>query len=378
MATMLTAIGLMSGTSLDGIDAALIRTDGETLELTEHWLSRPYTNELRASLRSCFGGKKENCPKAEHEMTLAHAEVVKELLQKAGMSPSQVDVVGFHGQTIQHRPDEGKTWQIGDGMLLAQLTGINVVNDFRSADMRAGGQGAPLVPLYHAALTKQLKKPVAILNIGGVANVTYIGTAKDGSEEILAFDTGPGGAMLDDWILNHTGSRYDEGGRIALSGKIKGEILEALLEDAFFGQKPPKSLDRDRFAQVFMSQVSKGSDSDIQTLSLEDGAATLAAFTARAVYLGCKYFPEKPRHWYVTGGGRFNLGIMTKLKEYLPGEVDPIEVLGLNGDALEAQAFAFLAVRSLKKLPLSLPSTTGASHAVTGGVFYQALHADAV
>jgi anhydro-N-acetylmuramic acid kinase len=378
MPSMLTALGLMSGTSLDGIDAAIIRTDGERVELTEHCLGVPYTDELRAKMRSCFGGKnKDAIPDIEREMTVAHADAVKELIKRSGFSPRQIDVIGFHGQTIQHRPEEGTTWQIGDGALLAQLTGINVVNDFRSADMRAGGQGAPLVPLFHAALMSEVEKPVAVLNIGGVANVTYVGKAEKNSEPyILAFDTGPGGALLDDWMLQHTGKRFDEGGRTAQSGRINGEILEALLEDPFFNQQPPKSLDRDRFKQNFMRHIE--GESNIGRLSVEDGAATLAAFTARAVYHGCKYFPEKPKRWYVTGGSRFNQVIMAKLKEYLPGEVDAIEVLALNGDALEAQAFAFLAVRSLNKMPLSLPTTTGVSRAVTGGAFYQALHADAV
>lgn len=365
---MLTALGLMSGTSMDGVDAAIIRTNGERIELTPHWLSKPYTTELRARIRETLGGKSAHIAEVEKELTLAHAEIVADLLAQADMKPWHIDVIGFHGQTILHRPQEGISWQIGDGKLLAHLTEINVVNDFRIHDVRAGGQGAPLVPLFHEAIAKNHAKPLAILNIGGVANVTYIS-----NKGLLAFDTGPGVALLDDWMLSKTGQRFDESGHASLRGIVQEDILEDLLADPFFDELPPKSLDRNRFIQRFISKV-------MPELTLEEGAATLAAFTAASVVAGCQFMPEVPKVWYVTGGGRYNQRIMMELQYRLNVPVFPIEALKvddlpLNGDSLEAQAFAFLAVRSLKKLPLSLPTTTGVSRSVTGGVFYQASRA---
>jgi len=276
------------------------------------------------------------------------------LLDKAGITKADVDLIGFHGHTIDHRPQERMTWQIGDGALLAELTGIDVVNDFRSADVKEGGQGAPLVPLFHAALVKDNEKPVAVLNIGGVANVTYIS-----ENNIIAFDTGPGNAMLDDWVFQHNGKSYDEDGELSLEGNINEEALAKLVSNAYFEETPPKSLDRNHFSM------------DVVTaLSLNDGAATLAAFTAESIALGAKFFPQEVKSWYVSGGGRHNKRIMSELSSRLSGDVHNIEDLGFDGDALEAQAFAYLAVRSIRKLPLSLPSTTGVKKSsVTGGVF---------
>ena len=271
-----------------------------------------------------------------------------------GEDKNSVDLIGFHGHTIDHRPHEGVTTQIGDGKLLSQLTGISVVNDFRSEDVRKGGQGAPLVPIYHKALFENEEKPVAIVNIGGVANVTWIGKNE---EELLAFDTGPGNALIDDLIKAKTGNNFDKGGNIAKSGKVNAKILNEFMENDFFTKKPPKSLDRNHF-----TPISKNNG-----ISTEDAAATYAAFTAKSIAISANFFPSKPSKWVIAGGGRYNMAIMDALKNSLQNVVTSDE-LGINGDVLEAQAFAFLAVRSLLNLPNSFPGTTGTTQTVSGGV----------
>lgn len=358
------ALGLMSGTSLDGIDAALLQTDGERILALGPWLTIPYDNDFKQTLRAAVKGKGDMLI-AEREVTLRHADAVKKLLEHAGMKRDAIDVIGFHGQTVSHRPQHGITWQIGDGNLLAEKTGIDVVCDFRRRDVAAGGEGAPLVPLYHAALARQLELPVAVLNIGGIANVTWVGRSEEmaGSLlelDIMAFDTGPGNAMLNDWALRHRGVDCDLNGALAAAGTPDASVLQHLLSDAFFAKTPPKSLDRNHFPLT-----------PLETLTPEDGAATLVEFMAAAVEQGGRYFPRPASQWFVTGGGRHNPTMMQALKRRL-GKVFTVEALGWAGDALEAQAFAFLAVRSLKGLPLSLPTTTGAIRPVTGGAYYQA------
>ena len=268
------------------------------------------------------------------------------------------DTIGFHGHTIMHRPEERRTWQIGDGALLARLTGIDVVCDFRADDVAAGGQGAPLVPLFHAALAARLDKPLAILNIGGVANVTWLGQDEGA---ILAFDTGPGNAPIDDWALRHLGEPVDRGGALARSGRVDAARLAAFLAHPFFDRSPPKSLDRDDFA-AFRDDG----------LAAADGAATLTAMTAAAVARAAAHFPAPVSRWLVTGGGRHNPVLMDALARCLGAPVAAVESAGWNGDALEAQAFAYLAIRSLEGLPLSLPSTTGVVRPMTGGRFFPA------
>jgi len=354
-----TAIGLMSGTSLDGIDAALIRTDGHSFVECVGWVTIPYDDELREKLRSCLGKKEDvdgRIRMIEIEMTRAHAAAVDYLLAKTGHHPKEVDIIGFHGQTIYHDPAAGFTWQIGAGSLLAQTVGINVINDFRSTDVAAGGQGAPFLPLYHKALAEDLDKPVAILNIGGVSNVTYLG--KNG--EVIAFDTGPGNALLNDWVKKHLNREYDENGMLARQGTVDETVLQRCLDNRFFGARPPKSLDRDAW-----------DTSLYQNLSPADGAATLTEFTARAVAKALAHLPEPPKTWYVTGGGRHNPVMMEALQKNLKVPVRSVDDLGWSGDAVEAEGFAYLAVRALLKLPLSLPTTTGVSQPVTGGKFYE-------
>jgi anhydro-N-acetylmuramic acid kinase len=349
------ALGLMSGTSLDGIDAALVETGGHTVARLGAWLTQPYDAALRERLRAVLGGRGDVAG-VERALTEAHADAVARLLAEAGIAASDVAVIGFHGHTVLHQPDLGRTWQIGDGALLASLTGRPVVNDFRSNDVAAGGQGAPLVPLYHAALAEPLERPLAVLNLGGVANVTFIGA--DGV--LLAFDTGPGNAPIDDWLRRHHGQAMDAGGALARSGRIDAGRVDAALAHAYFDRPPPKSLDRDDFT------VAMAGD-----LVIADGAATLTEITARAVAAAVQHFPLPPRRWLVTGGGRHNATLMAAVARHLAVAVDPVEAVGWRGDALEAEAFAFLAVRSLEGLPLSLPGTTGVPAPVLGGKLWQ-------
>ncbi|MHA1536236.1 MAG: anhydro-N-acetylmuramic acid kinase [Alphaproteobacteria bacterium] len=372
MSHTLTALGLMSGTSLDGIDAGLLETDGRAVVRAGPAVTLPYRSELRERLRAILGG---GGPAGEvaRDLTLAHAEAIDDLLKSAGVEPGTIDLIGFHGHTILHRPQEGRTVQIGDPELLAERTGIAVVSDFRSRDVAEGGQGAPLVPLFHAAITaalRQTQPSIAVLNVGGVANLTWIGGGFDieasspDSSQILAFDTGPGNALLDDWARRHTGQLHDAGGRLAAAGTLDRPALAALLEQKFFDLPPPKSLDRNDFDL-----------GPVLLLSPEDGAATLTAFTAGAVARAREHFPKGLRRpgqtkWLVTGGGRHNPSLMKALRQALdePG-LAPIEEIGWDGDALEAHAFAYLAVRSRAGLPLTLPSTTGVRRPTSGGLF---------
>lgn len=355
------ALGLMSGTSLDGIDAALIRSDGRARVDCGAALSLPYDRELRCQLRSVLGGRGP-VEAVERALTSRHAEAVQALLGTAGLAPDDIKVIGFHGHTILHRPEEGRTWQIGDGALLAAETGIDVVCDMRSRDVALGGEGAPLVPLYQAALAAPLERPLAVLNVGGVANVTWIGAGRLDAEgggagaPVLAFDTGPGNALINDWVESHGGEPLDRDGALAAAGQVSEKALEALLDNPYFARRPPKSLDRDDFSAASLG-----------ALSLEDGAATLTAFTAAGIALAQAFFPQPAVRWLVTGGGRHNPTLMAALAERLGVPVEPVEAVGWQGDALEAQAFAYLALRSLAGLPLTLPGTTGVREAASGG-----------
>ncbi|MGE5537252.1 MAG: anhydro-N-acetylmuramic acid kinase [Gemmatimonas sp.] len=367
MAESVWAVGLMSGTSTDGVDAALIETDGVRVTARGASLTLPYAPEFRKRLRSVFGESADPAVVAEVEADLTdiHAEAVRRLLAEAGRAPADIAVVGFHGQTIHHAPAMGVTRQIGAGDRLAHAVGIDVVTDFRSADVAAGGEGAPLAPMYHLALAADLPRPLAVLNIGGVANVTWIGNADPGADlaavPVLAFDTGPGNALLDDWAEKHTGEPIDRGGRLAAQGRVDEAILSALLDDGYYERPPPKSLDRPSLEGL-----------PVARLSAADGAATLVAFTAATIGISAAHFPAPVRRWLVTGGGRHNPVLMRALSQVLDAPVGRVEDAGWDGDALEAQAFAFLAVRALQGLPLSLPAITGAREAVTGGKIHRA------
>lgn len=347
-------IGLMSGTSLDGVDAAVIETDGRNHVCSVAFESLPYNEEFRDCLRLLLREPESPMAKeVEHQLTLYHAEAVERLLGRSGMGRKTIRAIGFHGQTIRHDPVRQYTWQMGDAALLSQTVGIDVVSDFRSADVRSGGQGAPLAPLYHAVKCAGLEKPLAVLNLGGVGNVTWVGVDP---EAILAFDTGPGNALIDDWVHRATGQACDIDGKLAERGHVDWTELSGLLAHPFFKVSPPKSLDRNNF-----------STSRLEKLSLEDGVATLTAFTAAAVSQARAFFPIPTSRWLVCGGGRHNPAIMKALARELDCRVEPVETVGWNGDALEAECFAYLASRSLQGLPISLPSTTGVQGPMRGG-----------
>jgi anhydro-N-acetylmuramic acid kinase len=346
-------IGLMSGTSLDGVDAAWLDTDGERVTAFGPTLTIPYDAGLRRDLRALLDrapGLTPNDPSlasAVVRLTECHIQAVKALERPA-------DLIGFHGQTILHQPDRRRTWQVGDAALLARETGIPVAYDFRSADVAAGGEGAPLAPVYHAALARELPKPLAVLNIGGVANVTWIG---DG-DELIAFDTGPGNGPLDDWVMRHTGHPFDRAGLLAGSGTVDAAVLATLMAHPYFARPAPKSLDRLDFSRALAM-------SGLDALAAANGAATLVAFTAASV--GAARFPDQPRQWLVTGGGRHNPAIMAELRSVLGVPVEPVESVGWDGDALEAQCFGFLAARVARGLPLSFSGTTGVPSPMPGG-----------
>jgi anhydro-N-acetylmuramic acid kinase len=346
-------IGLMSGTSLDGVDAAWLETDGVSVAAFGPVLTLPYDAVLRRDLRTILDLAPTLAPadprlsSAVERLTDYHVRAVEALGRPA-------DLIGFHGQTILHQPDRKRTWQVGDAGMLAQRLGVPVVYDFRSADVAAGGQGAPFAPVYHGALAAALPGPLAVLNIGGVANVTWIG--RDNS--LLAFDTGPGNGPLDDWMVRHTGRSFDEGGALAASGHVDAEVLARLLSHPYFNLPGPKSLDRLDFAAVL-------GNSGLSGLSPMDGAATLVQFTVASI--ATARFPEPPVRWLVCGGGRHNPVLIDGLRQSLGVPVEPVESVGWNGDALEAQCFGFLAARVAAGLPLSFPTTTGVPTPMNGG-----------
>jgi len=356
------AIGLMSGTSLDGIDVAALRTDGCRILEAGPAETFPYAPAVRAELRRCLGQSDPGLlAPAEVAVTAAHAAAVTAFLQRHALPAGEVAVVGFHGHTVHHDPALGVTVQIGDGAALAASLGLDVVYDFRTADMRGGGQGAPLVPVFHAALAADLERPLAILNLGGVANLTYLGPrARAGREDpfadLLAFDTGPGNALIDDWLQEHRGEPLDREGALAASGRAAMARVEAFLSQDWFRRKPPKSLDRNAFALSLVAGLAAG-----------DGAATLTEMTAGAVAAAVRHLPEPPLRWLVCGGGRHNPTLMKALRRRLQAPVAKVEEVGWDGDALEAQAFAYLAMRRLRGLPITAPGTTGVARPQPGG-----------
>jgi anhydro-N-acetylmuramic acid kinase len=357
------AVGLMSGTSLDGVDAALIETDGEGVVRPIAFRSEPYSNEARRQLREATGlALAYDRPRPSPEIVAAadlvtrrHLIVVRQLLRDAGVAADRVGVIGFHGQTVAHRPDRGWTWQIGDGGAMATAIGVPVIDDFRSADVAAGGQGAPLLPVYHRALAYAEGLPVAILNLGGVANISYLDEGV-----LVAFDTGPANALVDDWMMAERGRARDDGGAFAATGAIDRTVLDALIDNPWFDLPPPKSLDR----ADFTIQPVRG-------LSAADGAATLTAFTAASVALALDHLPARPRRLLVAGGGRHNATMMAMIADACALPVEPVERLGADGDAVEAQGFAYMAVRRLRGLPISFPGTTGVAEPMVGGRLHQ-------
>lgn len=363
MSKVMRAIGLMSGTSMDGIDVALLETDGEDAIKRGPAMAVAYTPAFRARLARAVADasgltdrrERPGClAEVERELTEHHAEAVLRFMGDRMLQPMAVDVIGFHGQTVLHAPGAALTVQIGDGPMLAKAVGVDVVYDLRAADMEAGGEGAPLVPVYHRALAARLPdRPAAFLNLGGVGNVTWVG--RDG--ELLAFDTGPGNAMIDDWMSAKCNLPRDEGGQLAAEGRVCEDYVTQYLRHSYFGEPPPKSLDRNAF-QLDL----------VDALSAPDGAATLTAFTAAAVAAARAHLPEQPALWVVCGGGRRNRTLMGMIAASVDNAVVPSEVIGVNGDSLEAEAWAYLAVRSLNGLPITFPGTTGVSRPMTGGL----------
>ncbi len=348
----LVCMGFMSGTSMDGIDAAILTSDGENISSLGPCLSVPYDADLRRLVASVLGEKSMSTEteEAERRITKAHIKLARRLLEENGLTPGDVDLIGFHGQTITHDPENGFTWQLGDGKVFANEIGIPVVYDFRSADVASGGEGAPFAPIYHVAIAKDAGLPAIVLNLGGVGNMTFVSE----DDAPIAFDTGPGNALIDDWMQHNNAGLFDEGGALSAQGSVDANVLTELLSHPYFARPWPKSLDRNAFSL-----------DPVRHLGLEDGAATLAAFTAASVFATA--LPAAPWSIFVTGGGRKNVGIMSALRDRAPCPVRPVEDIGQDGDMLEARAFAYLAVRSVKHLSLSFPTTTGVPHPQTGG-----------
>ncbi len=366
----LSAIGLMSGTSYDGVDVALINTDGEDIGRIGPTCYWPYGDEERALLRAAMASAANLTDRAERPgplaeaealVTRSHGEAVEVFLAANGMAASDVAVVGFHGQTVLHDPGRRLTVQLGRGDALASRLGIPVVYDFRAADVAAGGQGAPFVPVFHRAMVRLLDEPgpIAVLNIGGVANLTYI----DGGAELIACDVGPGNALIDDFVRLRSGSPFDGDGRAAAAGRVDEDAVARILAHPFFARRPPKSLDRNAFHHWIAA------DAHMAGKSLEDGAATLSALTAAAIARSIAVLPRPPRGFIAAGGGIHNPVLMRMLAERVaPASLKTADAVGWSADALEAQGFAYLAVRSLMGLPLSFPTTTGVPRPMTGGV----------
>lgn len=357
------AVGLMSGTSMDGVDAALVETNGgaHIRPLSFHY--EPYPEFVRARLREAmdYARTLNGHPGFDVDMsvsasivTTVHIDAVRALLEQANARP---DVIGFHGQTLVHRPEQGWTWQIGKGQDMADVLRVPVVYDFRAADMANGGQGAPLLPVFHRALADGAREgnaPVGVLNLGGVGNLTWLGA---GLDAWLSFDTGPANALIDDWARLHTGAACDAGGRLAAAGRVDASVLAILLDHPYFDAPPPKSLDRAAFSLA-----------PVAGLSAEDGAATLTAFTAATVARALAHVPVVPSRLLVCGGGRHNPVLMAAIGAATELRVVPVEAVGWDGDALEAQAFAYFAVRRMTGRAVTFPETTGCKEPTVGGV----------
>jgi anhydro-N-acetylmuramic acid kinase len=359
MRTSLTAIGTISGTSVDAIDLALVRSDGVSIEELGPCHGYGYAPSTRRAILELVATRREPTPGERLALAAAitadHALAIERFMAENQIDGGAVDLVAFHGQTVLHRPEQRLTIQLGDPQVLADRLGIEVVGDLRQADVAAGGQGAPIVPVFHQALAHGLEQPLAFLNVGGVANLTYI----DG-DRLIAFDTGPGNALLDDWVRRHGTDEIDRDGRWSGAGLADGARIAAALTLPYFAAPWPKSLDRNDFPLAL-----------VDGLDLENGAATLAELTAATVERACELLPTRPRRWLVCGGGRRNPTIMAALARRLAVPVEPVEVLGLDGDAIEAQAMAVLGIRSRHGLPLTFPGTTGVPAPLHGGVSYQ-------
>ncbi len=351
------AIGAISGTSMDGIDVSWVESDGDTVADAGPGATFAYPPDLRRRLievaKTPDIALTDPMSDLERAVTDAHVDAIRRFIAVSNLRPPRIDLVGLHGQTVCHRPERRFTRQLGDAQAAAAALGIDVVGAFRQADVAAGGQGAPLAPLYHRAIVAGRPEPVAVLNWGGVGNVTYIA-----GETIIAFDTGPASALIDDFVARRTGAAFDRDGDLAASGTADTDLVAALMEDPYFREPPPKSLDR----QHFHARAAR-----VEALTDADGAATLAAFTVAATLAARDHFPHPVREWLVAGGGRRNRHLMNRLREGAGAPVRGIEAIARDGDFLEAQCFGYLAIRANLGLPLSLPSTTGVPRPMPGG-----------
>lgn len=367
-----TALGMMSGTSMDGIDISLIRTDGQGhVDIVSGGnLFVPYDDRVKKEVRSVLGHTDMNAGEmrdAAEAVTGAYMWALDQYWHKSGFTPHDIDVIGAHGQTVSHMPDEGLTIQLGDAQKLSDYAGVPVIFDLRRNDVANGGQGAPLLPVYHMALMaeKAPSFPAAVLNLGGVGNITYIPAAGEASR-MQAFDTGPANAYMDDWVNYKLGLHMDKNGDLARQGYIHTDIVEKFMRSPYFAAKPPKSLDRNEF--TFLLE-------DVVNLSVEDGAATLLECTVQSIVRSFAFFDEAPAHLYVCGGGVHNIYLMERLQDVLIQKdydcrIDSLQTLGIETDYIEAQGFAYMAVRSLIGLPITFPGTTGVPQALTGGKLY--------
>lgn len=363
---------------MDGIDLALIESDGKTIINRKNFDYLPYSKDFKNRLTAIIYDHPtlNQIKLIENELTLLHADLVNKFINQNHINAAEIDLIAFHGHTIFHDPAQAITWQIGNAHLLARQTGINVVADFRSRDVALGGQGAPLVPIYHFHLFCNQSRPAAVLNIGGISNITYLRNADE--NDIEAFDTCFGNAPLDDLMKKKFNCEYDEDGKMAQKGQINFILADHILQNDIFHKKPPKSFDRNDFAQLI---------SPINSLkNPEDALATFAYMHARALQINIDFLSEKPKEILVCGGGRKNVAIMDEMKKLLTGiEVKTAEEIGFNGDAIEAEAFAFLGIRSVLNLPISFQKTTGVlpgnnyapaspqlHSSSCGGVFYRA------
>lgn len=348
---------------MDGIDVAMIETDGERIAARGPSMTCPYDLKMRdllvrANAQARGISERQQRPgmlgDAERILTELHAQAVATFLMENGIDRETIDVIGFHGQTVLHRSEAGLTVQLGDGQLLADLTQVPVVHDLRARDMELGGQGAPLVPVYHRAMLDGAgPRPAAVVNVGGVANVTWIGAGG----ELIAFDTGPGNALIDDWMAAHGEGRFDENGALAAQGRVDDVAVRCFCEHPYFAAAVPKSLDRNAFSLDV-----------VEGMTVTNGAATLTAITAETIARSQAHMPDAPCLWIISGGGRKNSTLMRMLSERVAGDVVSAEVAGFDGDSIEAEAWAYLAVRALKGLAITFPGTTGTSAPTSGGV----------
>ncbi len=363
----LLSIGTMSGTSADGVDASIIISNGEKIYHFGDIYSHNYTAEQSTLIKSAYGIDKRTASKPELELlekvantiTTEHIIAIKKLLEKSGLTANQIDIISFHGQTIIHKPEEAYTLQIGNPQKIANELKINVVADLRQNDIKNGGQGAPLIPIHHKTLCYNLEKPTAIINIGGVANITYIE-----NDNLIGFDTGTGNAMINDWVKKHYNIEYDKDGEIARSGTINKDILSQLLSHPYFKQPAPKSLDRNDFINHITPLI--------KNLSPQDGTATLTEFTTKSIALSIKQCPNTPKQILIVGGGAYNKYMVERINKLTNINTVIKHNDGFNPTRVEADGFALLAIRHIHNLPITFNTTTGVKkRGSMGGKIYR-------